>query len=154
MSKAIRANQEFFDLLAGDIFARLYVAFPQPIDVYTDAIIHNNALGTQDGFDDDPDRLVALYSHTITWLGGEGFIKFSEAAGRGKRGDIFCDVVLTAKGLEAPRKTPGSLVGPGETLGDKIEAAVKDISSDAAKGAMKQFVGIALGWFVRGVGAV
>jgi hypothetical protein len=109
MPKAIRANQEFFDLLAGDIFARLYTAFPQPIDVYTDAITYNNALGAQDGFDDDPDRVMELYSNTIHWLGGEGFIKFSEAVGQGKRGTLFCDAVLTAKGLEALRKTPASL---------------------------------------------
>jgi hypothetical protein len=59
-------------------------------------------------------------------------------------------VVLTSKGLEALRKTPGSLVGPGETLGDKIEETARDISSAAAKDLMKQLIPFALGW-IKGV---
>jgi len=39
--------------LAGDIFARLYAFFPEPIDIHS----YNEDLGKQDGFDDDPERL-------------------------------------------------------------------------------------------------
>jgi hypothetical protein len=49
--KAIRANQEFFDLLAGDIFARLYQAFPEPIDLHSEGIFPT--LGDQQEIDDN-----------------------------------------------------------------------------------------------------
>jgi len=43
------------------------------------------------------------------------------------------------------------LAGRGQSLGDKIEETAKDIASDAAKAQMKELVGAALGWMVRGV---
>jgi hypothetical protein len=132
MSKAIRANQEFFDLLAGDIFARLYTFFPEPIDIHTDGIFYNDELKKQEGFDDDPERLRSLYGHAVQWLADEGYLKFSEAADQDDGSVAFFNVVLTSKGLAALRKTPESLSGHGQTLGDKIEDAAKDIASDAA----------------------
>jgi hypothetical protein len=100
----------------------------------------------QDGFDDDPERLQKLYGHAIQWLAAEGFIRIGQIAGQDHGDDVFCGAVLSAKGLESLRKTPGSLAGPGETLGDKIEAAAKDIGTDSAKAAMKQLIPYALGW--------
>lgn len=152
MPKAIRSNQEFFDLLAGDIFARLYTMFPEPVDIQSDAIFYSPELAEQDGFDDDPARLRKLYGHTIQWLFREGYLRFSQMAPGDDEGeDTFTDVVLTAKGLEALRKTPGSLTGPGATIGDTIKATAKDIGSDAAKSTMRQMVGMALGWITKGV---
>jgi hypothetical protein len=149
--KAIRANQEFFDLLAGDIFARLYTAFPEPTDIHSDAILHNDALRKQDGFDDDPTRLERLYRHTIQWLWNEGYLRFSQVAPQDDGTEVFCNTVLSAKGLEALRKTPTTLAGPGLTIGDQIEATAKDIGSDTAKSVMKDLVGQALGLIIRGV---
>nr|AWL95752.1 hypothetical protein CIT37_29140 [Bradyrhizobium ottawaense] len=143
--KATRANQEFFDILAGDIFARLYHAFPAPTDLIPDGIIP--ALGGQEEIDDNPERMQALYGHTVQWLSDEGYLRFGQAAHQDEDDSVaFFDVVLTSKGLEALRKTPGSLTGPGETLGEKIEETAKDISSDAAKDLMKQLIPLALGW--------
>jgi hypothetical protein len=143
--KAIRANQEFFDLLAGDIFGRLYHAFPEPIDLQSDGIFP--MLGDQQEIDDNPERLKRLYGHAVQWLSDENYLRFSEAALQDDdQSTAFFDVVLTSKGLEALRKTPVSLVGPGETLGDKIEETAKDISSAAAKDLMRQLIPVALGW--------
>ncbi|MBR1249200.1 hypothetical protein JQ609_20010 [Bradyrhizobium sp. AUGA SZCCT0169] len=144
-AKAMRANEEFFDLLAGDVFARLYTSFPEPIDIHSDAITYNDALGAQDGFDDEPERLKKLYRHAIQWLQAEGFVRFGSVVPGDEDDETFCDVVLTSKGLAALRKMPESLTGPGLTLGDKIEAAAKDIGSDAAKTSLKQLVPYALG---------
>ena len=74
--KAIRANQESFDLLAGDIFARLYTHFPEPINIQSDGIFYNDALKKLEGFDDDPERLQVLYGHAVRWLANEGFLRF------------------------------------------------------------------------------
>jgi hypothetical protein len=147
----MRSNQEFFDLLAGDIFARLYTMFPEPIDLQSDAILYSPELAKDEDFVDDPDRLRRLYGHAVQWLSREGYVRFSQAVSGDADGEeTYTDVVLTAKGLEALRKVPGSLSGPGETLGDKIRAAAKDIGTDAAKGTMKQLVGSALGWIAKG----
>jgi hypothetical protein len=130
--------------------AALY-GLPEPTDIHSDAILHNDALRGLDGFDDDPTRLERLYRHTIQWLWDEGYLRFSEVATQGDNTDVFCNTVLTAKGLEALRKTPTTLAGPGLTIGDQIEATAKDIGSDTAKSVMKELVGQALGWIVRGV---
>src|SRR5438105_4476361 len=116
--KAIPANQEFFDLLAGDIFARLYTAFPEPIDIHSDAILHNSELGKQDGFDDDQERLERLYGTATSGCATRGYLRFSEVATQDDESEVYFDAVLTSKGLEALRKTPGSLTRPGQTLGD------------------------------------
>ena len=152
MAKAIRANQEFFDLLVGDIFARLHRHFPEPTDIYASGIWYNDEFEKSEFFDDGADRVMKLYAHTVQWLSDEGFLRFSQVTGENSDGDEgFLNCVLTSQGLAALRKTPASLVGPGETLGEKIEAAAKDIGSDAAKATMKQLVGAALGWIARSV---
>lgn len=79
MAKAIRANQEFFDLLAGDIFARLYTHFPEPIDIYPNGIWYNEEFEESELFDDDADRIMKLYAHTVQWLSDEGFLRFGQA---------------------------------------------------------------------------
>lgn len=143
--KAMRSNQEFFDLIAGDIFARLYQCFPEPVDLSSDGIFPS--LGGQEEIDDNPARMTVLYGHAVQWLADEGYLRFGQSAHQDDDdSESFFDVVLTSKGLEALRKIPGSLTGPGETLGDKIEATAKDIGSTAAKDLMKQLIPIALGW--------
>jgi hypothetical protein len=149
MAKAIRANQEYFDLLAGDIFARLYTHFPEPTDLYTD-VVNLPYLGDRDEIDNDAGRLERLYGDTVRWLADEGYLRFTEAAKQDAGHTAFLGCVLTSKGLSALRKTPGSLAA-GETIGDKIRATAKDIGSDTAKSTMKELVGSALGWIVKGV---
>ena len=144
MAKAIRANQEYFDLLAGDIFARLYTHFPEPTDIHTN-VVELPYMG-----DNDPVRLEGLYGDTVRWLAEEGYLRFTQAAKQDAGHTAFIGCVLTSKGLSALRKTPGSLAA-GETIGDKIRATAKDIGSDTAKSTMKQLVGSALGWMVKGV---
>lgn len=98
MAKAIRANQEFFDLLAGDIFARLYTHFPEPIDIYPNGIWYNEEFEESELFD-DADRIMNLYAHTVQWLSDEGFLRFGQATGDSSDGDeAFFDCVLTSKG--------------------------------------------------------
>jgi hypothetical protein len=149
MIKAIRANQEFFDLLAGDIFARLYTHFPEPIDIHTDGVLFNEALKKEESFEDDPERLQLLYGHAVQWLADEGYLRFTQAAEQDAGETAFLNCVLTSKGLSALRKTPSSLAS-GETLGDRIRTTAKDIGSDAAKATMKKLVGAALGWIFGG----
>jgi hypothetical protein len=149
--KAIRSNQEFFDLLAGDIFGRLYHAFPEPIDLHTDGVF--SALGNQQQVDDSSDRLKKLHGHAVQWLADEGYLRFSQAAHQDDDDCVaYFGAVLTSKGLDALRKIPQSLTGPGETLGEKIEAAAKEISTESAKILMKQLVPLALGYMKSKVG--
>jgi hypothetical protein len=150
--KAIRANQEYFDLLAGDVFARLYSSFPVPLDLA--AAVEFLHLGDKDEIDNDPGRLRNLYWHTVRWLADEGYLRMGPAVIGDEDDAIFTDVVLTTKGLEALRKTPGALGGGTETIGDKIKTAAKDVGSDAGKTAMRQLVGQALGWVIKGVTGV
>ena len=149
MAKAIRANQEFFDLLAGDVFARLYHSFPEPTDLHSNGVFPE--LGSQQQLDDDPNRLRHLFAYTVRWLGAEGYLRFDETANQDDGSIAFLNAELTSKGLAALRKMPDLLAGPGPTVGDKIEEMAKDIASDAAKAKMKELVGTALGWMVRGV---
>jgi hypothetical protein len=146
MAKAIRANQEYFDLLAGDIFARLYTHFPEPTDLHTDVV---ELPYFREDIENDPGRLEGLYRDTIRWLADEGYLRFTEAAKQDAGHTAFLGCVLTSKGLSALRKTPGSLAA-GETIGDKIRATAKDIGSDTARDAMKKLVGAALGWIFGG----
>jgi len=125
MPKAIRANQEYFDLLAGDIFARLYTAFPEPIDLYSeidyDTIDH----------DEEPERLERLWSATGVWLSQEGFIRYSQQTGDDEH-STFHDAVLTTQGLRALKGVPISL-GEATTYGEKLKRAAENIGNEASK---------------------
>jgi hypothetical protein len=90
-------------------------------------------------------------SRCSTQLRDEDSLRYGGVANQGDRRQIFFNAVLTAKGLEALRKTPTTLAAPGFTLGDQIEATAKDIGSDTAKSLMRELVGQALGWIIRGV---
>lgn len=136
MAKGMRANSEFFDLLAGDIFTRLYTHFPERISLHVDdgVIQHIDS-------EEDPERLKYLYAATARWLSDEDFIRFTEdltdeVSGEGE----FCDVVLTGKGLDALRT---------EDRGNKLRAAIKNAGSTASNKLISDIVGQVVSWAVR-----
>ncbi len=146
----MRSNQEYFDPITADIFARLYMQFPEPVALYTDGIFYNKSLIGQDVLDEDPERIRQLYAHALQWLADEGYLRFGQA--HEEDGNTsFHDVVLSLKGLKALRKIPDTLSEPKKTLGDKIREATTAAATEAAKAKVKELVGQALGWVQEGL---
>lgn len=136
MAKAIRANSEYFDLLAGDILNRLNIQFPEPIDLVVDHEVISHL-----DIDEDPERLQRLYAATIRWLADEYFLRFKgDTADDQGEGDFF-DAVLSAKGRDFLLK---------DSRGSKLMAAAKVIGTEAGKKAISEIVGQAIGAAARG----
>lgn len=128
MSKAIKANNEFFDLLSADILTRLYTMFPQRIDLDANAVDFASMNIDSEGY---PERLPSLWSATVEWLADEGFIRIGRRAESANGQTTFSNVILTGQGLSALRRNG---------TGDKLIVAVKNISTDAAKAAATNLI--------------
>jgi hypothetical protein len=116
-----------FNLVAGIIFARLYKMFPLRGVMLAEYLQQDcERLNLECGF--AKRELVRLFSDTMLWLRDNGYISFSDPPKINERG-IFSNVVLTAKGLEALKKSPES-IDTGETIGEAISKAIKDNVAD------------------------
>lgn len=140
MAKGIRGNNEFFEVLVADIFARLYTMFPEPVD------LDSNLPYEKFDIDEAPERLERLWVATLQWLAEEGYIRFRHQTDAGHT--VFHDTVLTAQGLQALKKVPSTLEGD-TTYGDRLASAAKDLGSEAAKKTVGEVVGQVLGWLAR-----
>jgi hypothetical protein len=137
MPKAIKANNEFFDLLSADILTRLYTMFPERIDLSPDDVNFDAMAIDTEGY---PERLPPLWTATVEWLADEGFIRIGQASESIDGHTAFYNVTLTGKGI-------GSLRQDG--TGDKLKAAVEQIGTDAAKKSVTDLVGKVLGWIAK-----
>lgn len=142
-------NIDFFNEIAGLVFAQLYEAFPIPIEIDRVSIAEQMAVEMGAPIrGDSPVRRVQSFGQlpngvpfyqmsnaTLIWLRDEGFIK--------ARGE-WCDrdVCLTSKALAILNATPDFMQ---QSLGSKITEAVKETGAEARREGISKVVGEILG---------
>jgi hypothetical protein len=146
MSDDLPANIREFSTIAGIVFAQLYDAFPEIINVDVTAI------AAAMGIDKDKwkeqtlpsgRRFNAVQSLTIGWLNSEDFIR-SFGSFPGER------VVLTAKGLAAMNALPSEL--GGQRVGVRLTEAVKQSATyDFSK--IGDLIGGIFGGYTKSLGS-
>ena len=119
-------NIETFQAIVAEALAMLYEAFPVPINVHPQQL-HEDLMPYQDpeGVVEIPDPDSDIRVATWRWLVREGYLRLE---GEGGFNLLFCQVVLTSKGLAVltqSNDTPASLPSDkGKTLGARlVEAA-------------------------------
>lgn len=135
-------NIELFNLSAAGILAKLYEAFPNPIDLQPnllEAEIAPVGFTEEQHFD---------FAHTIAhsgeWLAKEGFFSF-RADYRTTEGPAFPYAVLTAKGLAILGATPDALSGK-KTIGQAISDGLKEGKKEIVSGLIRELVVKGAGW--------
>jgi hypothetical protein len=98
--------------------------------------------------DADPERLEKLWEATVQWLAEEGYIRFQDWTQTTDGHSMFINTVLTAKGLQALKKVPGTLSG-SSSYGERLADAAKDLGTEAAKRTVGEVIGPVLGWVAR-----
>jgi hypothetical protein len=129
-------NIREFNEITGVIFAQLYGAFPDVIDIKADTVAHILGHSLQDKLESGR-TFAAMLSLTAGWLASEGFIRPFGDHPRSRVG-------LTSKALAAMNAVPEKLK---ESLGSQISEAVKDGTSEAGKRKLAELVGSLLGSF-------
>ncbi|MGK9234837.1 hypothetical protein KXS07_24020 [Inquilinus limosus] len=117
---------DHFNTIALKIFALLYGAFPNPVDIDFDDI------GLLDG--EESPRTELAYN-TICWLEQSGLLTVTNYYNdRPKEITEALDVRLSVQGLAALQKKVPDSVQPGKTLGEQIIDVTKAGSRDAQQG--------------------
>lgn len=144
-------RQDYFNLIVGVIFVELGESFPVPIDIdqgkIADIIGISKTLRCElpliydYGDLSNGDSFLQILWYTLGWLRDEGFIR--------AEGDIATrDVVLTKLAHTVLNTTPDVLT---PTLGSKLAGVTKKAGGEAAKAAIAELVGQAVGSFTKAV---
>jgi hypothetical protein len=134
MPKGMKTNEEFFGLLAADVLARLYVIFPQSLDLDPTVV----DFAAMDEYECS-DRLVHLWCQTIRWLETEGYLRFSAEQSVTRDVVKFVGVTLTRKGLLALKSSPGD-GNQSSPYGDQLISSMKQIHDDTTKSVLAEIV--------------
>ena len=134
------ANIREFNEITGVIFAQLYAAFPDLIDINPDTIARVLGHSPQDKLQSGR-TFMAMLSLTAGWLASEGFIHPFGDHPRSRVG-------LTSKALAAMNAVPEKL---SASFGSQITEAVKEGSSEAGKRKLAELVGSLLGSFAGSI---
>lgn len=131
------SNIEQFDAIVGQTFALLYEAFPIPTALPLVKYTGEGPVFEADGFTGtELTQQAELAMASLTWLVESGYIR---AKVHQKSG--LTDAVLTAKGLETLKATPGSLTTP---LGERLKEAVKHDGREITRSLVSQALSIGL----------
>ncbi|MBP4058401.1 hypothetical protein [Aeromonas sp. Prich7-2] len=131
------SNIEQFDAIAGQTFALLYEAFPIPIALPLVKYTGEGLVFEVDGFTgSELTQQAELVMASLVWLVDSGYIR---ATVHQKSG--LAEAVLTAKGLETLKATPGSLTTP---LGERLKDAVKQDGREITRSLVSQALSIGL----------
>jgi hypothetical protein len=125
-----------FNEVTGVIFAQLYAAFPDLIDINADAVAQTLGHSLQDRLESGRTFGVVL-SLTAGWLASEGFIHAFGDHARSR-------VCLTAKALAAMNAVPEKL---DASFGIQITEAAEQGKSEDGKLKLGELVGSLLGSF-------
>lgn len=136
----IPANVREFSEITGVIFAQLYAAFPDLVDVNAEAVARTLGHSLQDKLETGR-TFAAVLSLTAGWLNSEGFVRAFGDHARSR-------VCLTTKGFAAMNAVPKEL---GGTVGTQITEAAKQGTSQAGKLKLAELVGSLLGSFTGSV---
>ncbi len=132
----IPSNIREFNEVTGVIFAQLYAAFPDLVDINADVVAQALGHSLQDKLESG--RLFGVVlSLTTGWLASEGFIHPFGDHPRSR-------VCLTAKALAAMNAVPEKLSG---SFGIQITEAAKQGKSEDGKLKLGELVGSLLGSF-------
>ena len=125
-------NIDFFNGFTLSLFAKLYEAFPTPIDIDTSAL----ALASipEDATHDASWNYMSAADHAVHFLKQEGFLT---SEGGFLSGGTELQVRLTAKGLAVLNSMPDAL-DSGTPLIDKAKAALSTGAKEAGKETIKQ----------------
>ena len=126
------SNMERFDQLTGAVFARLYEAFPEPIELDAFPFLQDIAPDGQD-FETQQEQAFnapEFFSYTLRWLAETGYLTHAKQY-LGKP-STFEECVLTAKGLEALKATPKSIAS-GKSIGQSLQDAAKNGALESIK---------------------
>ncbi|MGK9166444.1 hypothetical protein KXR53_09120 [Inquilinus limosus] len=127
-----------FNTIALKIFALLYAAFPNPIDIDLDDV------GL---LDDEESPRTELAYNTIFWLEQSGLLTVANYYNdRPKEITEALEVRLSVQGLAALQKVPNS-AQPGRTLGEQIVDVTKAGSRDALQDTVSGLVSGVLAGF-------
>lgn len=111
-------NTEYFNQVAAELFGRLLINFPKPIDIESTDLVPktiNDRNELWEGAD--------LAEHAVRWLKRYGYIDFKSSLN-----DKFFEVIISEKGLTALNATPSSI--------DRKKSAAEQIKEAAKKGAL------------------
>lgn len=135
------SNIEQFDEVAGAVFANLYDSFPIPIYIELDKYTGGKPLLKEiDEWNSVNSDEADMAYFTILWLIGSGYIT-ATPHNSGGYWYGFSEAVLTAKGLETLKATPGSLTTP---LGERLKEAVKQDGREITRSLVSQALSIGI----------
>lgn len=121
-------NIDIFNRAVAGVLKKLYAEFPRPVELDT------QSLGQELGFTSGEMQETVVRGNSIgwaiAWLGEEGFIRYSDSAGRNRH---FANVVLTAKGLTCLNRTPESLEAK-PTIGQQLKGLSVTASAEFVAG--------------------
>ncbi|HBP5712257.1 TPA: hypothetical protein L6B33_24230 [Pseudomonas aeruginosa] len=136
------SNIDQFNLVTGQVLAKLYEHFPEPIELNAEivgtSIPHwsQNAHGEMVPSCVHPPEEVFFY-HTVHWLAEAGYLSYQNHFYNYQ----FYRARLTSKGLEVLKAIPESLKD-GESFGESLLTATKDGSKEVLKGMVSEALGI------------
>jgi hypothetical protein len=134
------ANIREFNEITGVIFAQLYAAFPDLLDIDPGTVAKALGHSVDDQLESGRSFGVAL-SLTAGWLSREGFTRAFGAHPRSR-------VCLTTKGLAAMNAVPAKLQPP---IGTQLAEAAKHGSSPEGRRKIAELAGTFLGSFTGSV---
>ncbi|EIX7372523.1 hypothetical protein ACEPNH_000794 [Citrobacter freundii] len=139
------SNIDKFDEITGRLFADLYANFPVPMIIKSEN--YSVHIEGSDNFVNDVVRdnhECDFVDASVRWLSSSGFITTTGLSNNG-----FLDVVLTPKGLECLKLTPGSLQ---PSLGTQLTEAVKAGKTEAVKTFTSQALSVSAALILQGIG--
>ena len=134
-------NIEIFERVVAVALARLYDAFPNPIDLDAGSV-GNAALGDGDSAEEVFQIIAETAGSTITFLVNEGFVRYDPSGGTIHDSGIFRRASLTLKGFTLLGKTPKAIDGTVDrrTYGQILKATMKDGTKSVAQEAVKSLL--------------
>jgi hypothetical protein len=133
MPKGIMRNVDFFALMAADLLARLYTAFPVPLDWHPQDFDFEVIFP-----DEDIDNLTSAWRSTVHWLSKEGYLRLESENPNAENEPQFAGAVLTEKGfgiLNSP-----SIVHTGVKIGERLVQTVGDVATGVGQKAVSDAI--------------
>jgi hypothetical protein len=132
MPKGVPRNVDFFPLIAGLIFIKLYTTFPTPQNLS----VEDFDLESIDS-DDEPTRLSSLWADTIRWLTSEHYLRFGGESSKIDNGIAFDGLTLTKKGLNALNRPTTT---DGQTIIDALLHSLTNLESASGRDRMRGLI--------------
>ena len=121
-------NIELFDVVSGNILAKLYEAFPKKIIFDCESLCENEFFMGM-----DKNEKITFCRDTLDFLSDNNILTYSKSSLNG----LFSQVRLSANGLAILKKPMPTVLNKKETIGQRLKSAfsdgVDDVAIDVAK---------------------